>query len=330
MFKKYSQFYKSKETEQKPNAVVDITGWSIGELSPYQEGARDKGIVESPDKLSYKFLVPKHKYLLKKAYAEESGAVLHWQFWNEIIAYKVGRILGIPVPPAFVGYYGRDDGSEPYYGALIEWFYDYGDSKDTSYRGGDLIGKYILGYERCKGAQHNFKTIIKICTDYNVEDCLKTWTEILLFDAIIANTDRHHDNWQIIKYSDDTRYYLSPAFDNGTSMGYNFRPQHLKSKSHELEQYLKRGYHHMKWALSDNKSAGHLELLQKLRYHFPETLGYMKNIFDIDILTVTEDIENLTKFTINDERYKLSKERAGYIIELIVYRFNSIKRELIS
>lgn len=328
MFKQHSQFYKLAETGQKPDEVVDVTGWSIGDLSPYQEGARDKSLVESPEKVAYKFLLPKHKYLLKKSYTEKTGTILYWQFWNEIISYKLGKILGIPVPPAFVGYYKKEN-AEPFYGALIEWFYDYEGNDDISIRGGDIISmpKYIEGYDTVKGRQHNFETIKQICEDYKIDGWLRTWTSILLFDAIIANTDRHQDNWQIVNYAQSEQFYLSPAFDNGTSMGYEVRQEHMERRLKNLVNYINKGTHHMKFSLSDQNKAGHVELLHKIVYNFPETESYIKAILSTDISEITQIIHKLCKFDIHDDRYRLTEDRANFIIKIITFRYNWIRKE---
>jgi hypothetical protein len=326
MFAKCSQFYKVKETEQLKDQVVDVSNWSIGsELVQYPEGARAKFEFESLEKIDYKFLIPSHKYLFKRSYSEQSGTILYEQFWNEIIAYKLGRILGIPVPPAFVASYKDSSGS--YYGALIEWFYDYESQRDISKRGGDLMVKHIHNYERTKGTQHNFGTIKDIMEKNQVSDWLRYWTEMLLFDAIIANQDRHQDNWQIINYAGDSTSYLSPAFDNGSSMEYKVRSIHLKSKSSKfrLEAHIKKGMHHMKWSLHDEKKAGHIEILQKLMYTFPEAKEYLSNKLSIDISAISKDIKELVSFPI--EQYSLSEVRAQFIIDMLLFRFNFIKKE---
>lgn len=328
MFRQYSQFYKPAETEQKPNEVVDVTGWSLGDLSPYQEGARDKALVESPEEIPYKFLVPKHKYLLKKSYTEKSSTVLYWQFWNEIIAYKVGRMLDIPIPPAFVGYYNKKD-TEPFYGALIEWFYDYEGNDDIAKRGGDIIStsKYIEGYDTVKGGQHNFLTIKTICEDEKVDSWLELWTNIILLDAVIANTDRHQNNWQLVTYANNQQSYLSPAFDNGTSMGYKVRQKDIAKSMKNLVSYMNKGTHHMKFSLFDGNKAGHVELLQKIVYNFPETENYIKTTLSTDISSIAQSIRELCEFEIYDDRYRLTKERADFIINIIMFRYDWIRKE---
>ena len=329
MFTTHSQFYKPAATEQKANEVVNITDWSIGELSIYREGARDKSLLTSPEQTPYSFLISGHKYLLKRTYSvKKTGSVLYEQFWNEIIAYKLGRVLGIKVPPAFVAYYGRE-GQNPYYGSLIEWFYAYG-GKDEVKRGGEVIIKYIQGYDTTKGELHNFQSLVDIFTKEQVEGWLPDLTQMLLLDAIIGNTDRHQDNWQIIDYSEEKQRLLSPAFDNGTSLGYSIRYEQLDSWlsgdwQNKQAKLVRKGYHHMKWQVDDKEQASHFGLLEKMAAQIPECIPVIKGVLQRDVSLVFDEIRSLCRFEIVDEKYLLSDKRADFIIKMIEYRFNYAK-----
>jgi hypothetical protein len=225
MFTSHSQFYKSKDTEQKPHEVVDITSFSLDSgISSYPDGSRAKFEVFCPSHTTYQFLIPYHRYLFKKTFERKSGEISHEQFWTEIIAYKLGRMLGIGVPPAFVASYSHPARGVLEYACLIEWYYHYpGDALGTIKRGGDYLSRAMPYYDRKKGKLHNFETITDIFTSWvHVENWQYKWAEILLFDVIIGNTDRHQENWEIYSHvSKDGRLVeeLSPAFDNGTSLG---------------------------------------------------------------------------------------------------------------
>ncbi len=322
----HSQFYKSGESEQQTNQIVDVTQWSIGDLSPYAEGTRDKFLTYSPNQADYPFLLPHHKYLLKKTYVEKSGTILFEQFWNEIIAYKLGRALNVKVPPAFIACYRHND-TPLFYGCLIEWFYDY-EGQDVSLRGGDIITRYIENYDEKKGKQHNFQTIIQIFEDEKVENWLEGWAEILLFDAIIGNTDRHHDNWQIVAYKKEKKKRCSPAFDNGTSLSYRIRNEHIDISPHQLKKRVRNGYHHMRWKQDDPKEAHHFELLQKIASQFPEAQYVYHRILNNILQPAFDDIMLLTEFTLEDARYQLSEKRAEFIIEQIKFRVNYAREVL--
>ena len=44
----------------------------------------------------------------------------------------------------------------------------------------------------------------------------------ILFDALVGNTDRHHENWGVVvidRADDQTDYHLAPTFDHASSLG---------------------------------------------------------------------------------------------------------------
>jgi len=298
--------------------VVDVSDWFIGDLQPYSEGARDKALLYKPSVPPFDFLLPNHRYLLKKTYQEKSGTILYEQYWNEIIAYHLGRLLNIAVPPAFVAHNGD------YYGVLIEWFYGY-QGEDLSRRGGEVIVNYIDNYDTTKGGKHNWQAIETIFETEKVENWLHEWVQILCFDAIIGNTDRHQDNWQIVDYLASGKRSLSPAFDNGTSLGYNIRADHIPNWLNKLPKMVKNGYHHMKWQESDEKQANHFELLEKIVGKHPNVLDIVKEIAALDISPLQKQIVQLTEFELKDPAYQLSNVRADFIWQLLSFRMNHLK-----
>jgi hypothetical protein len=44
---------------------------------------------------------------------------------------------------------------------------------------------------------------------------------LLVLDALIANTDRHHENWGVLAGA----RVLAPSFDHGTAWGFNLRDE---------------------------------------------------------------------------------------------------------
>lgn len=141
---------------QSSNQPVDVSDWRRDEeFAEYPEGARDKTLLYCPSPPPFNFLKEKHRYLFKL-----SSTRYPEQFWVEILAYLIGVRMGVPVPPAFAAYDSKRNQS----GALIEWFLNpipfLGDEIYTP--GGDYCQQYIPNFDRKKGKQHNFETIIQI------------------------------------------------------------------------------------------------------------------------------------------------------------------------
>lgn len=68
--------------------------------------------------------------------------------------------------------------------------------------------------------QYSYEEIIKLINSNkkltNVDECLSSFFEIFIVDALIGNFDRHGSNWGFIK--ENNKYRLAPVFDNGSSL----------------------------------------------------------------------------------------------------------------
>lgn len=313
------------------NAVVNVTTWGgeTDSFEPYPEGARAKILVYSPETPLYDFITPNYPYLFKL-----SRERCPEQFWIEIFAYQLGRCMQIPVPPTFIGYSEQTN----QYAALIEWFYS-PTAEDIYIRGGDYFTRLIPNFDRERGEQHNFETITHIFQESlftNYINWQSDWAKILLFDALIGNTDRHQDNWGIIithKHKNTTSpgivtgVRLSPAFDNGTSMGYELPEAKFNLYvDKRLEKYVNNGTHQLRWKLTDPKKAQHAELLLKFIHNYPDTLKIMLEcLHKVNLVTFEKILEQLVKV---DIRVKLTEQRALFMLKLIDYRHQRLLKTL--
>ncbi len=314
---------------QALDQVIDVSGWaSEDNYSPYPEGARAKTAYISPESVAveYPFLIPNHRYLFK-----ESNPNYSEQYWVEIIAYMIGARASVAVPPAFISC----DSINNKCGALIEWFYGY-PNEDCSSRytmGGDFMTLLIPHYDRKRGKQHNFQTVDKLShalsQDWDLKDnFVHYWAKIFIFDALIGNTDRHQDNWGVIRYNKEGLFErpvakFSPAFDNGTAMGHEILEKNFyKFKDFDyLKRYVDKGSHHMKWTLSDQDFLNFKEFTLKFLEKYPESRETMLRVLSFDMDVVAEAIVGLTNF---DVITSLSEERAFFICKLLRYRHKQL------
>ncbi len=216
---------------QKPSEIIDVTTWASDEFSdPFPQGARDKKAVECLTPAPYSFLRAGHRYLFK-----QSNENYPAQYWAEVIAYRVGCLIGVQVPPAFVA---EDHSNDRLPAALIEWFYQWDEPNVRYVSGGDYIERIVPNFDRKKGTGHNLQAIMRFSQVYEtsgiLEGSVEHWAKVLTFDAIIGNTDRHQDNWGVLYKNDEDgvlRAEFSPAFDNGTALGHEIVDHKLYSES---------------------------------------------------------------------------------------------------
>lgn len=239
--------------------LVDVADWPADDFfATYPEGARDKRAYFPPEDCGLQFINKSRRYLFKrsdKRYPE--------QFWGEIVAYGIGQMIGVPVPPA----YPAIDSSRGESAALIEWFYE--DGVQASILGGRFMQSMIDGFDIKKGTQHNFKSVVALFRLFHkqglMEDpaWLEKWAEGLIFDSLIGNTDRHQNNWAILFRSSGGQgsVAIAPWFDNGTSLGCDRHEKKVTSwpEQHFL-QYLRNGQHHMRWDKASADRCGLFEM----------------------------------------------------------------------
>jgi hypothetical protein len=305
---------------QSIHEPVDVAGWLRDEeFAEYPEGAREKTLIYCPSPSPYAFLIAGHRYVFKlssRRYAE--------QYWMEIIAYKLGIQMGVTVPPAFVAF----DSKRGQSGTLIEWFLRRIDSSgyETYVPGGDYCQQYIPNFQRKKGEQHNFETVTQIFSDLGSvhqgfqDDWKNYWARTLAFDSLIGNTDRHQDNWGVIINPINNEMHIAPVFDNGTSLGHEISAVkfNIYDEYGQLERYVSRGWHHMKWSLTDETSMLHLDMLQRLASKYPDTrLIMLESLSKVNEETFSKILATLVAF---DVPVKLTTERADFMLKLIQYR----------
>lgn len=300
-----------------PEAVIDVASWREDEeWARYPEGARPKSAYFPPDGALPSFINPTRRYLFKrsaKRYPE--------QFWAEIAAYQIGCLLGVEVPPALPAI----NSARNQCGALIEWFYE--DQAALYVPGGNFMQQAIPDFDREHGWKHNFHTIRVIFRALHrdnlvASDWVEDWIKMLLFDALCGNTDRHQDNWGLlIEWGADGKLLgrLSPAFDNGTSLGNELSEAHQgKWSATDLRRYVNRGCHHMRWHIDDGTRLGHIGGARKIaELSPPKSPNMLMLLAAFDIRVLRGNLERLSALPMP---IPLSEWRIGLICNLVQMR----------
>lgn len=323
---------------------VDISGWQRDEeFFPFPEGARDKYALIAPDEPTDSRILARHRYLMKF-----SNPRYNIQFWSEIIAKIVGDEMGVEVPSCF---YAEDtDSGQP--GSLISWFY--GEAVESGIDDSHIVANYVAeedvitptdlpsshslyvpgssymvrqidSYDLKTGKQHNLKHVSYLITNFRRTfkiDFWPHWARVIVFDAIIGNTDRHQDNWGVLWRTSATgiRYpRFAPAFDNGTSLLHEIMEDRVARLRDDTfaRRYISRGRHHLRRELGDDKQAPHIELVRQLVEQRTELRTVIRECVSFDIRKIESELVALTKF---DCEHRLTEDRAYAILNIIATR----------
>jgi hypothetical protein len=120
---------------------------------------------------------------------------------------------------------------------------------------------------------------------------------------------------------------LSPAFDNGTSMGHEIIEQkiHLFNNIAKIEKYIQKGTNHMKWHIADLSRMNHIDFLCQYVHDFPETKSIVMSSLQFDMDHFKTMLNSLKRF---DVPVILTQQKLWLIFNLIKHRREKIIKRL--
>jgi hypothetical protein len=114
----------------------------------------------------------------------------------------------------------------------------------------------------------------------------------LLFDALVGNTDRHHENWGVVAIPEGNKqfaFYLAPSFDHASSLGRDLtdstRRERLSTNDtrFKVEAYASRGRSAFYGQDQSGRALTGKEVVESLRKEYPETTKlWSKKLVDVD------------------------------------------------
>lgn len=178
----------------------DISTWS--EMPWYQTGGtRSKVIVVNPsDNSEYYF-----KTSLKRELKDYK-----YEYWSEIIASEIGSLLGFDTLRYDIAFNRGEMGCI---------------SKSMVTKGVNKLNEgisYLTGYDttynpedKKSKEQYSFQLICNSLKYFKLSHYIEKIIDIIIFDSIIGNGDRHQENWGIITEYDEVVRFLETIGHKG-------------------------------------------------------------------------------------------------------------------
>jgi len=140
--------------------------------------------------------------------------------WAEKIAAEVAHLIGISASKVELAEFEGRRGC-----ALLSFAYQ--DRNEVLIHGNEILAGLVLGYDRNKKfrqSDHTLENITsairKLFPSEEISDqVLTTLAGYLVLDALIGNTDRHHENWAILLVAEGATLAVAPSFDHASSLG---------------------------------------------------------------------------------------------------------------
>jgi hypothetical protein len=174
---------------------------------------------------------------------------------------------------------------------------------DVLVHGNEIIAGRVLGYDRRQKrhtSDHTFErirqAILEVCAGRCKED-LGQFAGYLVFDALIGNTDRHHENWALLKReAGPTDHRLAPSFDHASSLGREMRDERraLLLRERRVADYIRKGWGAIYLQALTETQTSPIELVNRLAAQMPENFGpwlrRVENVTDEQIHCIVERV----------------------------------------
>lgn len=164
---------------------------------------------------------------------------------------------------------------------------------DVLIHGNEILAGQVFGYDPKKRFHQSNHTLENIQTAIsalfkNQEIHEKILTELasyLVLDALIGNTDRHHENWGLLMkaLTDNNQFTLhlevAPTYDHASSLGRELKDERrsLYINQRNIETYIRRGSGAIFLSEADRHGANPLKLAELAVHKFP---NYFKPSLD--------------------------------------------------
>lgn len=221
--------------------------------------------------------------------------------WAEFVASEVGMRLGFHTAEVRLAKH------EGVVGTISKNFRA---KVEELYEGGDLFLAQFENFDRRSLTYYELPHIIDILAAYDLE---KDFVTIPVYDVLIANNDRHCDNWGVLSGPEGIR--MAPIYDNGSSLGFNEtteKKQKMLTDDRMLEGFCNRGRPSI--GLPGRKKPKHFELLSYLYRYFPQELqlavSRLEQLNKGMLLSIVDEIPNNIMSDLDKK----------WVIRLILYR----------
>ena len=150
------------------------------------------------------------------------------------------------------------------------------------------------------------------------------FADYLSLDALIGNTDRHHENWGLLvrRVKGGFRGFLAPSFDHASSLGRELVDERRSRFLAEgrVGGYSERGRGGIYWTADETRGPSPVELVRRAASRYPElfhsALAKMRALREDDLDMIVERVpaawmsSSARKFAVGLMKYNLDQLRS--------------------
>jgi hypothetical protein len=148
--------------------------------------------------------------------------------------------------------------------------------------------------------------------------------EMLTFDALVGNNDRHPANWGVITPMMSAKApRFSPVFDTARALFWNIDERRIRdtlSNEQQLLGYINRSRPQIGWDHTDR--IGHFDLIQRVFDRHEEFRPSITRFFQTDV------VRRMSPMVEREFSRLLSDQRRRLIVECLERRHDLLRRNL--
>jgi HipA-like C-terminal domain len=183
--------------------------------------------------------------------------------------------------------------------------------REVLVHGNELLAGAVTGYDmtkRFRQSDHTLANIIRAVESVfdlgpSRMEAAEQLCGYLTLDALIGNTDRHHENWGLIltvmawdKGYRQVMPHVAPSFDHASSLGRELldeeRERRLKEQT--VRRYIKKARGGIFGKVSDKHGLSPLEVVLRAREYYPALfLRWWQRLAELDELRMRQIVEQV-------------------------------------
>lgn len=288
--------------------IIDFSDWEIYDGNSEGSGRSEKIWLRSNNKIG----------LFKYPKKHDSGEITT-EHISEKLSFDIARLLDIPCATVDIGTYN---------GRIGSMSYRINNNQEYIVEGINFINALYPNYDIEKlydSSNDIFYSLPMVSIIFESLHFEKEFLEMMIFDALIGNTDRHHSNWAILALS-PTEFSFCPLYDNGSSLCCYIEEKNIanylgKDKNRFNSLVDSKSRSRIKLLLKDKKEPKHTDVLRHL--NTPNNYDNCISITDRIIQVLTQQKIEAILDEYPDKL--LSADRKKLICKFLMEKVNLIK-----
>lgn len=206
------------------------------------------------------------------------------EHWSEKIAAELAPLIGLPAAEVQLANLQGE------WGVACRSFIPYSSSSPAELpikqgeliHGNEILAGWVTGYDKNKTfhqADHTWANIRKAIEARfpggAAAPHLLRLGGLLVFDALIGNVDRHHENWALllIRQPDGgvPDISVAPSYDHASSLGRELADAKRVDlmRQHRVDEYIENGHGGVYWTAGEKHAPSPIELLRRVIHQSP-------------------------------------------------------------